>query len=137
MTELSGESPTHRGIPKELDDASSVIIGAAIEVHKHLSPGLLESVYEKAMAHELRLRGLKVEQQLPISVVYKDLRIDGQRLDLLVQGGVIVELKAIDKLLPLHEAQLLSYLKSTGFRLGLLINFNLPVVHKGIKRIVN
>ena len=124
-------------IPKELDDASNVIIGAAIEVHRHLGPGLLEAIYEKAMVHELRLGGLKVEQQVPVSLLYKGLKIEGQRLDLLVQDGVIVELKAIDKVVAVHEAKLLGYLKSTGLRLGLLINFNLPVVYRGVKRIVN
>ena len=137
MLEHIGDRPAHIAIPKEMDDASNVIIGAAIEVHRHLGPGLLEAIYEKALVHELRLREVKVDQQVPVSFLYKGLKIEGQRLDLLVQDGVIVELKAIDKVLEVHEAKVLGYLRSTGLRLGLIINFNLPVVARGVKRIVN
>lgn len=123
-------------IPPEVDEASNRIIGAAIEVHKHLGPGLLESVYEKALVHELQLRGMTVHQQVPISIPYKGMTIDGQRLDLMVEPGVIVELKAVDAHKSIHEAQLISYLRSTGFRLGLLVNFNEEVLKTGIRRVV-
>ena len=126
-----------RALPGELDEASNQIIGAAIEVHRHLGPGLLESIYERALAHELELRGLSVRRQVAVSVVYKDLVMEGQRLDLLVDPGVIVEVKAVERLAPIHEAQLISYLKCTGMRLGLLVNFNRHLLKQGIKRIVN
>ena len=133
---LRGSRTPYKPIPDEVDRASNQIIGAAIEVHRHLGPGFLEAIYEKALVHEIRLRGLVVRQQVPITVDYKDLQIKGQRLDLVVQSGVVVEVKAADRLLPIHEAQLISYLRSTGHRLGLLINFRCDVLKKGIKRIV-
>jgi len=126
----------HAPIPAKVEQAAHEIIGAAIEVHRHLGPGFLESVYERAMVHEMTLRGLTVHQQYPVTLLYKELKIGGQRIDLLVEPGVIVELKAIDCLLPIHEAQVLSYLRTTGYRLGLLINFNTTMLKKGIKRIV-
>lgn len=99
---------------------------------------MLESAYEACLAFELAQRGLKVEQQKPLPVVYKDVRLDcGYRLDLLVENKVIVEIKAVDQLLPVHEAQLLSYLKLSGCRVGLLINFNVKVLRSGIRRLVN
>ena len=98
---------------------------------------MLESVYERALIHELNLRGLTVQRQVPICIEYKGLEIEGQRLDLLVPPGVIVELKAVDKLIPIHEAQLISYLRSTRLRLGLLMNFNVKLLKQGIRRIVN
>lgn len=114
------------------------IIGAAIEVHRHLGPGLLESVYEAALAYELTQAGLAVERQKPVSVAYKGLRFDeGYRIDLLIGNAVVVELKCVDSVLPIHEAQLLSYLKLTGLKIGLLINFKVPVLKQGIKRISN
>ncbi|HEY1381720.1 MAG TPA: GxxExxY protein [Gemmataceae bacterium] len=124
----------HEPIPAGDEEIAHQIIGSAIEVHRLLGPGFLESVYERALAHELRLRGLVVERQKDILVPYKDIQIEGQRLDLLVAGRVIVELKAIDAIAPIHQAQLLSYLKATGLRLGLLINFNVLVLKDGIKR---
>ena len=124
-------------VPRELDEASNRIIGAAIEVHRHLGPGLLESLYEKALTHELELRGLSVRRQVAVSVVYKDLVMEGQRLDLLVDPGVVVEVKAVERLAAIHEAQLISYLRCTGMRLGLLVNFNRRLLKEGIKRIVN
>lgn len=132
-----GKNSAPAPIPAVLTETSGAIIGAAIEVHRILGPGLIESVYERALVHELRLRGLEVRQQWPVSVTYKELRIDGQRLDLLVEPGVIVELKTVDRLLTIHEAQLLSYLKSTGLRLGLLINFHAEMLTRGLKRLVN
>lgn len=114
------------------------IIGAAIEVHRHLGPGLLESDYEAALAYEIAQAGLAVERQRPVPVAYKGLKFEeGDRLDLLVAGNVVVELKCVDAILPIHEAQLLSYLKLTGFKVGLLINFKVPVLKQGIKRISN
>jgi GxxExxY protein len=121
-----------------LDEISRRIIGAAIEVHRHLGPGLLESAYEACLVFELKRLGLKVEEQKPLPVVYKDVTLDcGYRLDLVVQDEVIVEIKAVEKLLPIHEAQLLSYLRLAGKRVGLLMNFHVPVLKDGLKRIVN
>jgi GxxExxY protein len=116
---------------------SREIIAAAIEVHRALGPGLLESAYEECLAHELSLRNLSFERQKPIPIVYKDLNIDaGFRLDFLVGNCVVIELKAVEKLLPIHDAQVLTYLKMTKTRLALLINFNVPLLRNGIKRIV-
>lgn len=116
-------------------DCTSEIIGAAIEVHRALGPGLLESTYEACLFHELVQRGLTVEKQKELPVHYKGVQLDcGYRIDLLVEGSVIVELKAIEKLEPIHEAQLLSYLKLSDIKIGLLINFNVEVLKSGIKR---
>ena len=112
------------------------IIGAAIEVHRTLEPGLLESAYEECLAYELTQRGIDFERQKPIPVVYKAVHLDcGFRLDLVVENLVIVELKAVSQLEPIHEAQLLTYLKLAGLKLGLLLNFNVPQLRKGIKRL--
>jgi len=124
-------------IPEELNRATDLTIGAAVEVHRHLGPGLLEGVYERALVHELKCRGAVVHQQAQVKVVYKDIEIEGQRLDLLVEPGVIVEIKAVSGLTEAHHAQLTSYLKSTGYRVGLLINFGQTLLKNGIKRIVN
>lgn len=122
----------------ELDEISGQVIGAAIAVHQELGPGLLESAYEACLVHELRQRGVQTEQQIPQPVFYKGLQLEcGYRLDLLVENRVIVELKAVETLLPIHEAQLLTYLKLRQLRLGLLINFNVPILKNGIKRILN
>ncbi|HEX6386361.1 MAG TPA: GxxExxY protein [Anaerolineae bacterium] len=121
-----------------LNRITGSIIGAAIEVHRALGPGLLESAYESCLAFELTERGLKVEPQKPLPVVYREVKLDcGYRLDLLVEEAVILEIKAVARLLPIHEAQLLSYLKLSDCRVGLLINFNVQVLKKGIRRIVN
>ena len=123
---------------ERLNQITDKIIGAAIEVHRTLGPGLLESAYEACLAFELAERGLKIERQKPLPVVYRDVKLDcGYRLDLLVEGEIIVELKTVDHLAPLHEAQLLSYLKLSGCKVGLLINFNVLVLKKGLRRIVN
>ena len=117
---------------------SRKIIGAAIEVHRHLGPGLLESIYEHCLCKELEIQGLSYHQQQPLPVRYKNTLLDCEyRLDLVVEEKVVVELKAINKLEPVHDAQLLTYLKVSGCKLGLLINFNTPVLKHGIKRIVN
>ena len=119
------------------DELAHRVIGAAIEVHKILGPGFLESIYIKAMDYELRSSGLLVEREKEILVPYKDIQIPGQRVDLLVEGRIIVELKAVESLAPIHEAQLISYLKATHLRLGLLINFRVPLLKDGIRRIVH
>ena len=123
---------------ERLDRITEGIIGAAIEVHRNLGPGLLESAYESCLAFELVERGLKVEQQKPLPVVYREVKLDcGYRLDLLVEEAVIVEVKAVDRLAPIHKAQLLSYLRLSGCKVGLLINFNVKVLKDGIRRVVN
>ena len=120
------------------DGLTEVIIGAAIDVHRELGPGLLESAYESCLAYELNDRGLYVERQKELPVLYRGIAVDcGYRLDLLVEELVILELKAVDQLPPIHEAQLLSYLKLTRLRVGLLINFNVRRLTNGIKRLVN
>lgn len=114
------------------------IIGVAIRVHKELGPGLLESAYEACLAFELRDAGLSVEVKKPLPVSYRGVRLDcGYRIDLVVENKVIIELKAVEKVLPIHEAQILSYLKLSGLQLGLLINFNSLYLKDGIKRVVN
>jgi GxxExxY protein len=119
----------------EEDERTRRIIGAAIEVHRHLGPGLLESAYEECLCHELHLRGIPFLRQVPLPVEYKGVKLDcGYRLDLLVDDAVIVELKCVDAILPIHEAQLLTYLRLAGKRVGLIINFNVPVLRKGIVR---
>jgi GxxExxY protein len=113
------------------------VIGAAIEVHRLLGPGLLESAYEECLCHEMALRGIRFEKQKPVPLVYKDTKLDcGFRLDLLVEGRVVVELKSIDALGPIHEAIVLTYLRLSGHELGLLINFNVPVLKDGVRRFV-
>jgi GxxExxY protein len=115
---------------------TGAVIGAAIEVHKTLGPGLLESAYEECLCRELDLREIPYERQRPLPVLYKGLRLDcGYRLDIVVDDAVILELKACEELLPVHDAQLLTYLKLTGLKVGLLINFNVPVLKDGIRRL--
>ena len=114
------------------------IIGAAIEVHRVLGPGLLESAYKECLAYELTATDLAFDRQMPLPVIYKTVRLDcGYRLDFLVEQKVVVELKAIESLQPIHEAQLLTYLKLGNWPVGLIINFNVPVLKKGIKRMVH
>jgi len=121
-----------------INQLTEAIIGAAIEVHRNLGPGLLESTYEACLGFELAERGLNVEAQKPLPVIYKDVHLDaGYRLDLLVEDRVIVEIKAVDNLAPIHQAQLLSYLKLSGCKVGLLINFNVQLLKNGIKRVIN
>lgn len=121
----------------EINQITETIIGCAIEVHKNLGPGLLESTYEECLAYELSKAGLLFERQKPLQVIYKDTRLDcGYRLDLIVDQNVIVEIKAIDLLLPIHEAQLLTYLKLSGIKVGLLVNLNVKLLKQGLKRFV-
>ncbi len=122
-----------------LNRITDSIIGAAIQIHRALGPGLLESAYESCMAFELtEQHGREVERQKPLPVIYRGVSLDcGYRLDLFVDDLVIVELKAVDRLVPIHEAQMLSYLKLSGCKVGLLINFNVKILRNGIKRVVN
>ena len=120
----------------DINHITEKIIGAAIEVHRALGPGLLESAYEACLVYELNERGLKVEAQKPVPLAYKSVSLDcGYRLDLLVEGTVIVEIKSIDRIMPIHRAQVISYLRLTGFPVGLLINFNVKLLKFGIERI--
>jgi len=123
-------------LPEEHEQLTQKVIGAAIEVHRHLGPGFLESIYERAPCHELQLQGIPFEKQVEIMVQYKDISIPGQRLDLIIDRFLILELKAVEEILPIHEAQLLSYLKSTGLKIGLIINFKVKRLKSGIRRIV-
>jgi GxxExxY protein len=119
----------------ELDILARRTIGAAIEVHRSLGPGFLESVYEEALAIELGLQNIPFARQVTIAVPYKGHIVGESRVDILVANALVVELKAVDLLAPIHSAQLISYLKATGHRLGLLINFNVPILKEGIKRL--
>jgi GxxExxY protein len=116
-------------------EVTEKVIGAAIEVHKHLGPGLLESAYEACLCHELQIRGLTFQQQISLPLDYKGLHVDSAfRIDLIVEDKIIVELKSQEGILPVHEAQLITYLKLTGKRVGLLLNFNVPTMKDGILR---
>jgi GxxExxY protein len=122
----------------ELNEISGKIIEFAINVHKELGPGMLERAYEVCLIHELARVGLSVESQVELPIHYQGLRLDaGYRIDLLVENAVIVELKALERILPVHEAQLLSYLRMSDLRLGLLINFNVRLLRDGVRRVVN
>ena len=119
----------------KVNQITGAIIGAAIEVHRALGPGLLESAYEECLCRELSLRQMPFERQRPLPMEYKGLRLDcGYRLDLLVADTVVAEIKAVESLLPIHEAQLLTYMRLGGWKVGLLINFNVPVLKRGIRR---
>lgn len=122
---------------EKFEDCTSAIIGAAIEVHKHLGPGLLETAYELCLAEELKLRNLSVRTQVRLPVIYKGVALPyTYKLDLVVEDQVVVEAKAVQQLAPVHEAQLLTYLRLSGKRVGLLINFHVPVLRSGVKRLV-
>jgi len=123
-------------MPEEHEQLIQKVIGAAIETHRHLGPGFLESIYERALCHELQLQRIPFERQVGILVPYKDISIPGQRLDLIIDGFLVLELKTVEDILPIHEAQLLSYLKSTGLRIGLIINFKVNRLKSGIRRMV-
>lgn len=123
---------------EQLNGITEQVIGAAMDVHRALGPGLLESAYEACLMFEIASRGLKVEQQRALPVVYRDVKLDcGYRLDLVVENKIVVELKAVDELAPIHKAQLLSYLKLSGMKVGLLINFHTKMLKDGIVRLVN
>ena len=121
----------------EFDDLSNRVIGCAIEVHRQLGPGLLESAYEQCLAHELNRNGISFQLQHPQPVQYKDIRLDcGYRIDILVENELIVELKSVDEIKGIHQAQLLTYMKLSGVKIGLLVNFNVTKLKEGIKRFV-
>ena len=123
---------------KTIDSLSYKVIGCAMEVHNTLGPGLLETAYEKALIHELRLKGLTVTSQVPVDMNYKGVNLgEGLRLDLLVEDSLIIELKSVEGHKPIHYKQLLTYLKLTNKRIGLLINFNVDNLREGIKRVIN
>lgn len=119
----------------KLNLITGTVIAGAIEVHRHIGPGLLESAYEECLCFELAQRGLRFERQVPLPVVYKGIKLDcGYRMDIVVEGLVVLELKSVENLLPIHEAQILTYLKLSDHPLGLLINFNVSFLRQGIRR---
>ena len=121
-----------------INTLSEKAIGAAIEVHKGLGPGLLESAYEECLAYELGLQGLKVVRQRHLPLKYKEIELEvGYRLDLVVENQLILEIKTVEQIMPIHEAQLLTYLRLSGLKLGLLLNFHTPVLIQGIRRFIN
>ena len=121
-----------------MDDLTEKIIGACIRIHRALGPGLLESAYEECLCYELSVIGLAFTRQKPLPVRYESVHLDcGYRLDLVVEDAVVIEMKTVEKFLPIHDAQLLTYLKLSGLTLGLLINFNVPVLKDGVRRIAN
>lgn len=120
-----------------INQITSQIIGSAIEVHRILGPGLLESAYEECLVSELKKSGLKIERQKPVPVIYKDIRLKcGYRMDILVEDTIVVELKSVDQLVSIHDAQILSYLKFSNKKVGLLINFNVNLLKNGIRRFI-
>ena len=124
-------------MPYERDGLTDQIIGFAIEVHRHLGPGLLESAYEECLCFELNQTGIDFKRQVPLPVVYKSVRLDcGYRIDIVVEGRLILELKAIERLMAIHEAQVLTYMRLSGIHTGLLLNFNTPVLKDGIRRLM-
>ena len=123
---------------KDINDLTREVIGAAIEVHKALGPGLLESAYEECLCHELKLRGIQFERQVELLIEYKGTKMNcGYRMDIVADDQLILELKSCEVLHPIYEAQLLTYLRLTSTKVGLLINFNVPVLKEGIKRLAN
>ncbi|NTW66693.1 MAG: GxxExxY protein [Nitrospirae bacterium] len=119
------------------EDLTEKLIAAAIEVHRHLGPGLLESAYEECYCHELKLQEVFVERQKPLPLEYKGIKLDcGYRMDVVGDQKAVVEIKCVDKIMPVHEAQLLTYLKLSGLKVGLIINFHAPYIKDGIKRLV-
>lgn len=124
--------------PERLNKLTEQVIGCAIEVHRAVGPGLLESAYEECLCFELNRLGIEFERQVPLPVVYKSVRLDcGYRMDIVAANAVILEIKAVERIIPVHEAQLLSYLRLYNKRVGLIINFHVPVLKSGLKRIVN
>jgi len=129
-----GTAPTP--IPEHLNSLTARIIGCAIDVHKALGPGLLESAYDRALCVELAYEGLQFQRQVGCPVTYRGRAVGEYRLDLLIEDAVIIEVKSVDRFEPVHVAQILTYLKATGKRLGLIINFNVPVLKDGVRRVV-
>lgn len=129
----------HRRVaePQRLNQISDRVIGCAIDVHRSLGPGLLESAYEECLSYELIQSGFSFQRQLTLPLIYKEIRLDcGYRIDLLVEELIVLELKTVEMILPVHEAQLITYLKLTGCPIGLIINFNVPLFKDGIRRLV-
>ena len=127
----------HRGSETQRDALTESIIGAAIEVHRRLGPGLLESAYEECLCHELNLRNIPLKRQVPLPIEYKGIHLDcGYRMDIVLEDSLVIELKAVKTILPIHEAQLLTYMKLADIGKGLLLNFHVPVLKHGIKRMV-
>ena len=125
-------------IPERVNHLSSIIFDCALTIHRKLGPGLLENIYEECLVYELRSRGLKIESQVSLPIVYQELKIENAyRIDILVEDSIIIEIKAVEAIQPVHEAQLLTYLRLTNHRLGLLINFNSPLIKDGIRRMAN
>lgn len=123
---------------QELNKITDAIIGCSIEIHKQLGPGLLESAYRECLFYELKSNGFDVKREIPMPIIYKDIKLDhGYRIDLLVENKIVIELKTVDFLMDVHKAQLLTYLKLGNYKLGLLINFNETLLKDGIKRIIN
>jgi len=121
----------------KINEITQKIIGCAIEVHRNLGPGLLESAYEECMAYELEKAGLKTKRQVPTPVVYKDVKLDcGYRIDMLIENLIVIELKVVDEINPVHEAQVLTYMKFSKMNFGLLINFNVTALKNGIRRFI-
>ena len=124
-------------VMQDINKTTEAVIGAAIEVHKHLGPGLLESAYEECLCHELKLRNIPFERQVPLPVNYKGIELNcSYRIDLLVNNEVVVELKATDQILPIFEAQTLTYMRLGSWKVGLILNFNVSILVKGVKRLV-
>jgi GxxExxY protein len=131
------KNPSTETARQRLNDLTGKVIGLCIEIHRELGPGLLESAYEECLAYELSKAGLRFERQRPLPVHYKEVQLDcGYRLDLVIEDALIIELKAVTELHPIHEAQLLTYLKLDRKSLGLLVNFNVPALKQGVKRVV-
>ena len=126
----------HEPVPDDINVVAIATIGAALAVHRQLGPGFLESIYSKALCIELDARGLPFEREKPIQVVYRGVPIRGQRIDLIIGGQVVVEVKAVAAIEPIHVAQVVSYLRTTGLRIGLLINFHERLLKDGIRRVV-
>lgn len=125
----------HRDTEAQRDSLSESLIGAAIEVHKHLGAGLLESAYEECLCYELTQRKIAFRRQVELPISYKNIKLDANyRIDLIIENSLLLELKSVEKLLPIHEAQLLTYMKLSNVSTGLLINFNVPVLKNGLKR---
>ena len=131
------EHQGHQEVPAAADAIARAVVNAGLQVHKALGPGLLESAYEHCLAYEIQTRGLSVRRQVALPIIYKDISLDaGYRLDLLVEDSVVVEIKAVDALTRVHEAQVLTYLKLSRRRIGLLMNFNVDLFKNGVKRLV-
>jgi GxxExxY protein len=129
-------SRVHSNLPEQVEDVMNKVIGACIEVHRHLGPGFLESAYQRALCHELKVRQIKFESAKRITLAYKGQQLSEQVIDLVVEQCVIVEIKAVSQLEEIHGSQLVAYLRATGLRAGLLVNFNMQVLKAGLRRIV-